>query len=192
MEPRFFNHGDTFDPGEIKNPREDSLNGATVFQPWRPLIRQTTTVLCPSLVSMEPRFFNHGDVEHEYTLIVDGKEVSMEPRFFNHGDGGHGLAHQRGGAHAVSMEPRFFNHGDAWLYGRPYEIIDCPVSMEPRFFNHGDPTPRSTCACEVRFQWSHGFSTMETWWSLMACRRISSAFQWSHGFSTMETDLNPR
>jgi len=38
------------------------------------------------------------------------------------------------------------------------------VSMEPRFFNHGDgidsSSPRKLS--RARFQWSHGFSTMET------------------------------
>ncbi len=37
------------------------------------------------------------------------------------------------------------------------------VSMEPRFFNHGDVSMMLTGeAMDAGFQWSHGFSTMET------------------------------
>jgi len=68
-------------------------------------------------------------------LMVES--VSMEPRFFNHGDRG-GRVHSSPGRRMVSMEPRFFNHGDPRMTqaaGGLHEV----VSMEPRFFNHGDP-----------------------------------------------------
>ena len=41
-----------------------------------------------STVSMEPRFFNHGDLPAFVGQELRPDEVvSMEPRFFNHGDG---------------------------------------------------------------------------------------------------------
>jgi len=41
-----------------------------------------------------------------------------------------------------------------------------------------------------RFQWSHGFSTMETRHARIHEREGYRWFQWSHGFSTMETPLD--
>ena len=62
------------------------------------------------------------------------------------------------------------------------------VSMEPRFFNHGDfDSGFGTSASGSAFQWSHGFSTMETPDPRHGDRAADRRFQWSHGFSTMET-----
>ncbi len=105
------------------------------------------------------------------------------------------------------MEPRFLNHGDRAL---GYEVNPEPllVSMEPRFFNHGDLLTDGMQADNLeRFQWSHGFSTMETRdaegnfafnlavsmeprffnhgdaeMDLRARIRAARQFQWSHGF----------
>jgi len=62
--------------------------------------------------------------------------------------------------------------------------------MEPRFFNHGDfinGLPNNPATLKT-FQWSHGFSTMETRFAPISLRfPVTNWFQWSHGFSTMET-----
>ncbi len=109
-------------------------------------------------VSMEPRFFNHGDRGPHFAVrdagaafqwshgfstmepksihlsVLRNWKVSMEPRFFNHGDP---TRHRpNSDAHMVSMEPRFFNHGD--LPDGSVIVEQGGVSMEPRFFNHGD------------------------------------------------------
>ena len=113
------------------------------------------------LVSMEPRFFNHGDwsVLHEdldgltafqwshgFSTMETQRHairhsrvcrVSMEPRFFNHGDACQ--IRQPRSAQNVSMEPRFFNHGDLLRVCCEPGIEGLQVSMEPRFFNHGAP-----------------------------------------------------
>ncbi len=87
-------------------------------------------------VSMEPRFFNHGDSVEPMLGLVDLSCVSMEPRFFNHGDEPSRWSAEYVRLIAVSMEPRFFNHGDPNPHA--HMARHCKVSMEPRFFNHGD------------------------------------------------------
>jgi len=43
------------------------FNGATVFQPWRRSQRENALEL-QYAVSMEPRFFNHGDLRLDTTV----------------------------------------------------------------------------------------------------------------------------
>ena len=164
-----FNGATVFQPWRPTLTRDSLLtavcwcfNGATVFQPWRPAPTWRRP-WCPSpAVSMEPRFFNHGDIDHAYLTGRYGGRVSMEPRFFNHGDIYPDMDAVLVHNNAVSMEPRFFNHGDQtrdeiasgmkppsfngatvfqpWRQRsvRPGPQRRGRVSMEPRFFNHGD------------------------------------------------------
>ena len=148
MEPRFFNHGDG-NPTAIQWPIGMSgFNGATVFQPWRRYIIES---------------IHNGPIQdgfqwsHGFSTMETAPIASQFLALFCH----------------VSMEPRFFNHGDhddqAAYHGKRHR-----VSMEPRFFNHGDKrksTPLSPCS-QPLFQWSHGFSTMET---PRSCITISGA-----------------
>ncbi len=62
------------------------------------------------------------------------------------------------------------------------------VSMEPRFFNHGDENQKcSSCmSAFLWFQWSHGFSTMETVGEYSHEAIADAQFLWSHDLSTME------
>jgi len=73
------------------------------------------------------------------------------------------------------------------------------VSMEPRFFNHGDgidsSSPRKLS--RARFQWSHGFSTMETMWirfSVFLQRTSSVSMEprfFNHGDTTTSKSTYP-
>ncbi len=186
MEPRFFNHGDvsrrsfapegpSFNGATVFQPwRRDraqcavargnrGFNGATVFQPWRlyPLHR----VDCPVVwhVSMEPRFFNHGD--------RDGPpRIDRRHRRFQW-------------SHGFSTMETVHQHSER-------SFLQSLVSMEPRFFNHGDVLrERYGRAILLRF---NGATVFQPWRPVMEHLGMAfggHSFQWSHGFSTMETPL---
>jgi len=191
MEPRFFNHGDG-NPTAIQWPIGMSgFNGATVFQPWRRYIIESIHngpiqdgfQWSHGFSTME----TNGDYKAAAIALEKGRfngATVFQPwrhRIRDHGgptgytfQWSHGFSTMETAPIAsqflalfchVSMEPRFFNHGDhddqAAYHGKRHR-----VSMEPRFFNHGDKrksTPLSPCS-QPLFQWSHGFSTMETPW----------------------------
>jgi len=86
MEPRFFNHGDHVDTVFSIPPKDIfCFNGATVFQPWRHYDKQEYLSDTPYAFQ-----WSHGFSTMETCDIWGccelGGMVSMEPRFFNHGD----------------------------------------------------------------------------------------------------------
>jgi len=165
------------------------------------------------VVSIEPRFFNHGDgtpwnkracatcamfqwshgfstMETDHVLgsvRQHGGHVSMEPRFFNHGDPL--TPSTRSGA-----ESNGFNGATVFQPWRPGQGAASAPTVSAGFqWSHGFSTMETSLfiggvwSMTQRFQWSHGFSTMETTDSCCILSKTLWRFQWSHGFSTMET-----
>ncbi|MDD2202512.1 MAG: hypothetical protein PHQ21_09335 [Firmicutes bacterium] len=87
MEPRFFNHGDATGADEMRltiGTRFQWSHGSSTMETAD---RAEVELEGQCHVSMEPRFFNHGDEDGTAKFImVPVNGVSMEPRFFNHGD----------------------------------------------------------------------------------------------------------
>jgi len=163
MEPRFFNHGDGI------SPRHDIIYRLLAFQ-WSHGSSTMETVLLLWLrladggvhVSMEPRFFNHGDVNTSGSRWDLGSPVSMEPRFFNHGD--------RPASPTSSRQCRAgFNGATVFQPWRPAYNLAPPrrpqspvVSMEPRFFNHGDQTAQTRLGQCLRARFN-GATVFQPW-----------------------------
>ena len=138
MEPRFFNHGDQLTSCMQKLASScRSFNGATVFQPWR----REVEFVSERTDGLKAFQWSHGfstmETRARQGERIQKRQVSMEPRFFNHGDSGPPRAPITVRTDMVSMEPRFFNHGDR-IFSGASSASRSDVSMEPRFFNHGD------------------------------------------------------
>ncbi len=138
------------------------FNGATVFQPWR----REVEFVSERTDGLKAFQWSHGfstmETRARQGERIQKRQVSMEPRFFNHGDSGPPRAPITVRTDMVSMEPRFFNHGDRprWS-GRPAQGKDgfngATVFQPWRRKGRGNVRRGGTW-----FQWSHGFSTMET------------------------------
>jgi len=162
MEPRFFNHGDRAKLSMLHGAEATRFNGATVFQPWRQpadafagvqslLGFNGATVFQPwrqaiggalaegsEAVSMEPRFFNHGDANPIVVEIIEARRCFNGATVFQPWRQPFSTTPNADKSMPVSMEPRFFNHGDLALHRVGTDAHVVQVSMEPRFFNHGD------------------------------------------------------
>ncbi len=104
----------------------EGFNGATVFQPWRPLITKRPAAAKRILVSMEPRFFNHGDALRFFAIGFRWERFQWSHGFSTMETHYPRPVHRRW--RDVSMEPRFFNHGDQTRDG-------LESGMKPESFN---------------------------------------------------------
>jgi len=164
------------------------------------------------VVSMEPRFFNHGDIDlegfqwygitrfqwsHGFSTMEtyyasEPLQHSTEGSF----NGATVFQPWRRSSHPLMMGGSWrsfqWSHGFSTMetqHARHGRICNpqCHVSMEPRFFNHGDGPSRRSFAPET--QRFNGATVFQPWrlFRTRHMRAIRKAFQWSHGFSTMET-----
>ena len=149
MEPRFFNHGDSRPP-LMASPMTSCFNGATVFQPWRQaMMAERYEEVKPGVVSMEPRFFNHGDGRHQHRCHCEIVNVSMEPRFFNHGD------------------PPRFPRGSSWALIGDFECLLCPGQ---KLFN-SSATRRDARRVAVRLYFEH----LPAFWRVLRCSKLPAS-----------------
>ncbi len=138
----------------------ECFNGATVFQPWRHSERSR-------LVGWQVGRFNGATVFQPWRRPGPrGQGPAARPRRFN-------------GATVFQPWRRLLRQ--SWTLGSG-RFNGATVFQPWRQPSISSPVPSGTTV----FQWSHGFSTMETA-VYVAVPVQARTFQWSHGFSTMET-----
>jgi hypothetical protein len=142
------------------------------------------------IVSMEPRFFNHGDQDHcapswslRWSFQWSHGFSTMETRLVRTRCGSQ-LARGFNGATVLQPWRRQIGLRSNWKASAMFQWSHGSSTMETRMAQ-----PSSSWFQSMAFQWSHGSSTMETGMTDREIREFADdpMFQWSHGSSTMET-----